>query len=68
MSPFVARAPKVRHCLCRPFGPLGYHRLDFPALTDGATNCRSFGPDRCWRLKLNQYPVRAIVDACDRAC
>ena len=51
----VTGAPKVRHDLCRPFGPLErWSGGAVPALTDGATNFRSFGPKACGRLKLKQ--------------
>jgi hypothetical protein len=32
----VTLAPKVRHVLCRPFGPLGFGDDEVAALTDGA--------------------------------
>ena len=40
---------------CRPFGPRGSQKIASPALTDGATNSRSFGPEAPVGLKLNQY-------------
>jgi hypothetical protein len=39
---------------CRPFGPQEILAFLFHALTDVATNCRSFGPKAYSRPKLNQ--------------
>src|SRR6266508_3055272 len=50
--------PEHRRCatVCAgPSGLSGYQKMEFPVLTDGATNFRSFGPKACLRLKLHQY-------------
>ena len=44
MRELITGAPKVRHDRCRPFGPLVYRELGFPALAGWAINFRSFGP------------------------
>ncbi len=55
----------MRHSLCRPFGPSGYQK-EFPVLTDGATNFRSFGPKACLRLKLNHFHF-VFIDSSTKA-
>src|SRR6266508_4989323 len=56
--------PEHRRCatVCAgPSGLSGYEKMEFPVLTDGATNFRSFGPEPCLRSKLNQHPLPACA-------
>jgi hypothetical protein len=54
----VCRAPKVRHDSAGPLGLLA-KESGVPVLTDGATGCRSFGPQACARFIQTHFSMSA---------
>ena len=51
----IAQRPEGPAQSWRTFGAQATNRRIYPALTDGATNFRSFGPKACGRLKVNPH-------------